>query len=139
MSLVPFKSFFDQEDLFEADNWLMPVFNRSDISKPAMDVYETDKEVIAEVSIPNFDPEKIDVSVEDEILKVAGKMEEKSEDKGRGYWKKEIRSGSFERMVRLPVLVNEDSVDAVYEKGILKITLPKLKKKSSTKVKVKIK
>ncbi len=139
MSLIPFKSFFDQEDPFDNDNWLMPVFPRSEISKPAIDVYETDKDVVAEVSIPNFDPEKIDVSVEDGILKVAGHVEEKTEDKGKGYWKKEIRSGSFERIIRLPTAVKEDSIDAEYDKGILKITLPKLEKKSLAKVKVKVK
>jgi len=121
MSLVPWKPFSDLDKFFNDDDWLLPIFPRMDIGKPAMDVYETDKNVVAEVNIPDFDPEKIDVSVKDGILRVSGKMDEEKEKKGKGYWRKEIRKGSFERMMRLPVAVKEDKVDAVYEKGVLSL------------------
>jgi len=104
-----------------------------------MDVKETDKEVIAEVELPGFDPEKVEVSVEDGILRVSGKMDEKKEEKEKGYWKKEIRRGSFERMVRLPVAVKETAVEATYDKGVLKIVMPKAEAKPSSKVKIKVK
>jgi len=123
--------FFDRDD-----EWLMPVFPRGDFMKPAMNVEETDKEVIAEVEIPGFDPEKIDVTVEDGVLKISGKMEEKKEEKERGYWRKEIRRGSFERAVRLPVAVKEDEAKAAYEKGMLTVTVPKMEAKPSAKVRV---
>jgi len=139
MSLIPWKPFSDLDKFFSDDNWLLPLFSRMDVGKPAMDVYETDKNVVAELNIPDFDPKKIDISVEDGILRVSGKMDEKKEEKEKGYWRKEIRKGSFERMVHLPVAVKEDKVDAVYEKGVLKITMPKAKTKSKSKVQVKIK
>jgi len=139
MSLVPWKPFSDLDKFFNDDDWLLPIFPRMDIGKPAMDVYETDKNVVAEVNIPDFDPEKIDVSVKGGILRVSGKMDEEKEKKGKGYWRKEIRKGSFERMMRLPVAVKEDKVDAVYEKGVLKITMPKAKTKLKSKVRIKIK
>jgi HSP20 family protein len=104
-----------------------------------MDIYETDKNVVAEVNIPDFDPKKVDVSVEDNVLRVSGKMEEKKEEKEKGYWRKEIRKGSFERMMRLPVAVKENEVDAVYEKGVLKITMPKVKIEPKPKVQIKVK
>jgi len=139
MSLIPWKPFSDLDKFFDEDDWLLPVFPRIDIGKPAMDIYETDKNVVAEVSIPNFDPEKIDVSVEDNVLRVSGKMDEEKEEKEKGYWRKEIRKGSFERMMRLPVAVKENEVDAVYEKGVLKITMPKVKIEPKPKVQIKVK
>jgi HSP20 family protein len=139
MSLIPWKPFSDLDRFFGDDDWLMPVFPRVELTKPAMDVKETDKEVIAEVEIPGFDPERVDVSVEDGVLRVKGSMDEKKEEKEKGYWRKEIRTGSFERMVRLPVAVKEDAVEATYEKGLLKIVMPKAEAKPSSKVKIQVK
>lgn len=139
MSLIRWKPFFNIEEFFGDDNWLLPVFPRMELTKPAMDVRETDKEVIAEVEIPGFDPEKIEVSVEDGVLKLRGSMDEKKEEKGKGYWHKEIRKGSFERMMRLPVVVKEDAVKATYERGVLKIVMPKAETKPKSKVKIEVK
>jgi len=139
MPIIPWKPFSDLGRFFEDDDWFLPVVPRWGAMKPAMDVYETDKDVVAELSIPDFDPEKVDVSVKDDVLTVSGKMDEKKEEKDKGYWRKEIRKGSFERMVRLPVAVKENAVDATYEKGVLKITMPKTEAKPSSKVKIKVK
>lgn len=139
MPIIPWKPFSDLDRFFEDDDWFLPIVPRWDLIKPAMDVYETDEDVVAEVSIPDFDPEKIDVSVKDGVLTVNGKIDEKKEEKEKGYWRKEIRRGSFERMIRLPVAVKEDAVDATYEKGVLKIVIPKIKVKPTSKVKIKVK
>jgi len=139
MSLIPWRPFSDMDKFFGDDDWFLPIVPRWETGKPAMDVYETDKEVIAEVSLPGVDPEKVEVSVEDDILKVSGGMEEKKEEKEKGYWRKEIRKGSFERMVKLPVAVKENAVDATYEKGVLKIVMPKAETKATPKVKIKVK
>ena len=139
MSLVPWKPFSDLDKFFGDDDWLLPVFPRMELTKPAMDVKETDKEVIAEVEIPGFDPEKVDVSVKDGVLRVKGSMDEKKEEKEKGYWRKEIRTGSFERTVRLPVAVKETAVEAIYEKGLLKIVMPKAETKPISKVKIQVK
>ncbi len=138
MALIPWRPFSDFERFFEDDDWFLPVIpSWQAITKPAMDVYETDKEVVAEVNVPNFDPEKIEVSVKDGVLTVSGKMDEEKEEKRKDYWRKEIRRGSFERMVKLPVAVKENAVEASYEKGILKVVMPKAEAKAATKVKIK--
>ena len=139
MPIIPWKPFSDLDKFFGDDDWLLPVFPHKDFNRPAMDVKETDKEVIAEVEIPGFDPEKIEVSVEDGILRVKGSMDEKKEEKEKGYWRKEIRRGSFERMVKLPSAVKENAIDATYEKGVLKIVMPKAEAKPGSKVKIKVK
>ena len=55
MSLIPWKPFSDLDKFFGDDDWLTPVFPRMELTKPAMDVKETDKEVIAEIEIPGFE------------------------------------------------------------------------------------
>lgn len=139
MPLIPWKPFSDLDKFFGDDDWIMPIFSRSELLKPAMDVYETDKEVIAETNIPGFDPEKIEISVEDGMLKLSGRIEEKKEEKERGYWCKEIRRGSFERMTRLPVSVKKDKITATYDNGVLKIVMPKSEPKPHSKINIKIK
>ena len=70
---------------------------------------------------------------------MSGKIDEKKEEKEKDYWRKEIRKGSFERMMRLPVAVKEDAIEATYDKGVLKVVMPKAKAKPSSKVKIKVK
>ncbi len=139
MSLIPWRQFFDLERFFENDDWFIPVFPHMKLGKPAMDLRETDKEVIADIELPGFDTKNIEVLVEDDILRVSGKIDEKKEEKEKGYWRKEIRRESFERVVRLPTAVKEDAIEAIYEKGILKITMPKAEAKPSSKVKIRVK
>ena len=138
MALIPWRPLSDWERFFEED-WFFPAIPAFEKTKPALDLYETDKEVVAELDLPGFDPEKIEISVEEGVLKISGEMEEKKEEKERGYWRKEIKRGSFERMVRLPVPVKEDKVEAIYDKGILKIIMPKVETKPASKVKIKVK
>lgn len=139
MSLIPWKPFSDLDKFFSDDEWFLPVFPRIELTKPAMDIRETDKEIVAEIEIPGFDPEKIDISVEDDVLNVRGTMDEKKEEKEKGYWRKEIRKGSFERRVRLPVAVKENAIEATYEKGVLKIVMPKAEVKPKSKIKIQVK
>ncbi len=135
---MPWKPFSEIDKFFGDEEWLLPVFPGVESLKPAMDVYETEKEVVAKINLPGFDPKKVEVTVEKGILKVSGKMEEKEEEKKKGYWRKEIRQGSFERVTRLPAEVKEDAVKATYEKGVLKIVMPKMETKPSSKVKVEV-
>jgi len=139
MAIIPWKPFDEIDRFFSDEDWFLPILPRFQAG-PVMDVYETDKDVVAEVNLPGIDPEKIDISVKNQILRVSGSSEEKTEEKKKGYWRKEIRKGLFEREVRLPSDVQEDKIDAMYEKGVLKIVIPKTKAKAAEKkVKIKVK
>lgn len=141
MPLIPYNPFNDLERWFEEmepEQW----FNRSILPKtPKMDIYETDKEVVAELEVPGIDPKKINIVVENNTLKIEGKEEKKEEEKKKGYYRKEIRKGSFRRIALLPAEVINDKAKAVYEEGILKINIPKSKpvKKKERKVEIKVK
>jgi HSP20 family protein len=104
----------------------------------AVDLYEDGNNIIAEMNISGIEPEKVDVTVEGNYLRIIGTREEEKEKKTKQFYSKEIRRGSFERALRLPEPVNETKVEAEYKDGVLKVTLPKLgEKKGKVKVVVK--
>lgn len=113
----PFREFIER--FFEED--IFPL--RS--SSLATDVYETDKDIIVEMNVPGFKKEDIKVSFQDGYLKVEGKAEEEREEKEKNYWRKEIRKGSFVRVIPLPREVEVKKAKASLKDGVLKITLPK--------------
>ncbi len=139
MALIQWHPFSELERFFENDDWFLPVFSKSETNRPAIDLYETDKEIVAEASVAGFEPENLEISIENGFLKIAGKMEDKKEEKEKGYWRKEIRKGSFERVIKLPAEIDENKIEALYDKGILKITMPKVETRTSPKVKIKVK
>lgn len=91
----------------------------------AVDLYEEGNNVIAKMNVPGIDADNIKVEVHDTHLHISGKREEKEEEKGKDYYRKEIRCGSFERVVSLPCAVHEAGVIAELSDGVLKITMPK--------------
>jgi HSP20 family protein len=105
----------------------------------AVDLYEEGDSLIAEMSVPGIDPEKIDIGVEGDYLRISGTREEEKEDKGKQFYSKEITRGSFERIIRLPEKVNEEKIEAECKDGVLKVTMPKSEEKKKEKIKVIVK
>lgn len=136
MALIPWKPFMDMDRFFGDDGFFMPVFPR--VNEPAMDVYEKGNNVMAKVQLPGIDPENVDVMVKDGVLRVSGSSKEEKEHKDGGYWRREIRTGSFERAVRLPTPVKEDAVTADYDKGMLVVTMPKSEQQEKLEKKIPI-
>jgi len=136
-NLVP-RDFFDMDRFFDEENLRFPQLFPVKLSEPALDIYETDKEVVAELSAPGFDPKKIEATVENQYLRIKGSTEKEKEEKKKEYWRKEIKKGSFERLVRLPSAVNEKKIKASYKKGVLKIVMPKVIVTKKKKVKIKV-
>ena len=135
MSLIPYHPFWD------LDKWFFE--GRKPLMKtPRVDIYETDKEVVAEVGLPGIDPKDIDIEVEENILKIEAKSEKKKEEKKKGYYRKELSKGYYRRIVPLPVEVVSEKAQASCQDGVLKITIPKAKPKKvkkTKKIKVKVK
>lgn len=143
MPIIPWRPFWDIEKWFEEEwpeiDWSN--FGFPKIRTPRMDIYETEDKVVAEIELPGVDPKNIDVEVKENHLKVEAKAEEKKEEKGRGYYRKEMGTRYFKRIVPLPVKVVEEKAEAEYSDGILKVTIPKLapKKEKEKKIQVKVK
>ncbi|MBX4211480.1 MAG: Hsp20/alpha crystallin family protein [Candidatus Yanofskybacteria bacterium] len=134
----PFNPFKEIERFFDEDVFgFVPAMKRR--FEPPMDIYQTDSEFVVELQVPKTLAEKVNVEVEDGILKIAGEQEEVKEDEGRHYFRREIRKGSFQRMIALPVPVKEDEAKAVFENGVLKISIPKTEVKQPKKVNIEVK
>ncbi len=90
---------------------------------PAIDVEETDKEVVVTAELPGVTEKDIHVDLTGDVLTIKGekKMERESDD-GR---RKERRYGSFERSVQLPFEVKDGEIDAKFSNGLLTIRAPK--------------
>jgi len=81
----------------------------------------------------------VNISIENDVLTISGETEEKKEVKKEDYYRKEIREGSFSRSVILPMNVKSSQAKASYEKGILKIILPKAEEAKPKKIAIKVK
>lgn len=106
---------------------------------PALDVYQTKDEVVVESQLPGLDPKDVNIAIENDVLTIEGKFEKKTEVDERDYYRKEIRSGGFHRSVALPTAVDGDKAKAVYEKGVLRIQIPKEERAKPKTVKVEVK
>ena len=105
---------------------------------PAMDVYEDKENVYVESPLAGVDPEKVNITIEDNVLKIEGSMEKKSEVDEKNYYRKEVRAGSFYRNVTLPSRVQANKAEANFHNGMLKIKIPKTEEVKPKKVPVKV-
>ncbi|HAY21302.1 MAG TPA: molecular chaperone [Desulfobacterales bacterium] len=92
---------------------------------PAMDVAETDEQVVVKAEIPGIEPKEINISLTGDVLTVKGEKKSEREEKKENYHLVERSYGAFSRSVTLPAAVDADKIDAKYEKGVLTITCPK--------------
>lgn len=93
---------------------------------PAVDVAETESEVVVKAEIPGIDPKNLEVHVTEDSLDIKGEVKDEWEEKNVGYCRRERYCGTFERTIALPAKVRQDEVKAQYRDGILTITLPKV-------------
>lgn len=103
---------------------------------PALDVEETDNEFTLHVEIPGVKPEEVDVSIEENVLTIAGTRDFYSEKETEGFRRIERRFGRFHRAVRLPDRVDPDKVSAAYKDGLLTITVPKAESAKPRRIQV---
>jgi HSP20 family protein len=137
MAIVRWRPFTDTDRWFD-DFLPTPFFDEGRGFTPAIDVYQTKDRVVVETPLAGIDPEKVNVSVENDILTIEGSMEKKSEVDEKEYYRKEIRTGSFHRSVALPVAVNGEKASATFEKGILKVAIPKAEDAKPKTIKVNV-
>jgi len=138
MSLVKWTPMFP-DPFEEMDRFFDWPASRAAGFTPAVDVWEDENNVYVESPLPGIDPQNVNVSVENDVLTIQGKSEKKSEVDEKNYYRKEVRSGSFHRAIALPASVKNEGIEAEFESGILKITLPKEERVKPKKIDVKIK
>ena len=105
---------------------------------PALNLAETNNEIVLKAEVPGMDPKDIDISLSDGTLTIKGEKKQEKEEKEEGYHLVERSYGSFTRTIELPREVQSDKINASYKNGVLKIVLPKSEKAKKKEVKIKV-
>jgi HSP20 family protein len=105
---------------------------------PPVDVYEDEHNVTLKIEVPGIEEKDIDVRIENNTLTVHGERKFEKEEKEENYRRVERQYGSFTRTFTLPNTVDQESVQANYEKGVLKIKLAKKAEAKPKQIKVNV-
>ncbi|MEJ5202781.1 MAG: Hsp20/alpha crystallin family protein, partial [Anaerolineales bacterium] len=124
----PMRDFLTMRDVI--DRLFDDVFARQfgvirEFGYPAMDMYQTENEVVVKATLPGVKAEDLQVSITGDVLTLRGEVKQDSEVKEANYHLKERSFGSFSRSVSLPVPVVADKAKAEFENGVLTLVLPK--------------
>jgi HSP20 family protein len=92
---------------------------------PEANIAETEKAVEVTLELPGMKPEEIHIELHDGELWITGEKKEEKEEKGKTFHRIERRAGAFRRVLPMPAAVEEAKVEAAYNNGVLRITLPK--------------
>ena len=106
---------------------------------PAVDMYQTDNEVVVKAALPGMKAEDVQLNVTGEVLTIKGEIKQKEEVKEKAYHLREQRWGMFERSVILPTDVVADKAKADFENGILTIAIPKAEEAKPKTISIKAK
>lgn len=148
MELVPWKPFGreldrlrkEMDDLWSRFFGERPFGRRVDEEwSPSVDLSETKDNFVVKAELPGLEVKDIDVSISGEVLTIRGEKKKEEEEKGEHHHYVERFYGSFQRSFRLPTNVQADKVEASFDKGVLKITLPKVEEAKKKEIQVKVK
>lgn len=103
---------------------------------PAVEVYESDGDIVVKAELPGIDPKLVEIQVADDTLTIKAEAKAEQENKGRNYYIRELRYGSFVRSLTLPSSAQGDMAKASYKNGILEIHIPKSERAKPKTVKV---
>jgi HSP20 family protein len=106
---------------------------------PAVDIYETENELVLKADVPEVDPKDIDVRVENQTLTISGERKFDTENTGKGFHRIERSYGSFVRSFAVPNSFDTEKIAADCKNGVLSVTLPKKEAAKPRQVKVEVK
>jgi HSP20 family protein len=130
--------FWEMQRLQKEMNDLFSGYGRvSGRDYPAVNAWVGDDEVVATAELPGVDADKLEISVAGDVLTLQGKREAHKIEEGDVYHRQERSFGEFSRSIQLPFQVNADKVEAEYEKGILRVRLPRAEVDKPKKIAVK--
>lgn len=120
-----FDDAFSEFSLMPFRRWRPSVRTGFEMTMPAMDVIENEKEYRITAELPGIEEKDLDVSVSDDLLTIRGEKRQEREEKTETRRLSERSYGSFERSLRLPAGADAEKIEANFRKGVLTITLPK--------------
>ena len=126
------------DHLFD-DAFTRPLTLRDGWSAPAIDMYQTDDEIVVKASLPGVKADEVQINITGEVLTLKGETRQVEEKKDKAWHMREQRWGAFERAIALPTEVVADKAKAEFENGILTITLPKAEEVRPKSISIKTK
>ena len=106
---------------------------------PALDVKENEKEILVKADLPGIDEKDISLTIHNGVLSLKGEKKSEQTSERDNYHISERSYGSFQRSIRLPETIDEDKVEARFDKGVLTVTIPKRPETVSAQKKIAIK
>jgi HSP20 family protein len=105
---------------------------------PAVDIYETEQELVVKADLPDVNPQDLDIRVEDNILTIRGERKFENKENEENYLRVERSYGSFSRSFQLANSVNSDAIKADYQNGVLTLSIPKREEAKPKQIKVNV-
>jgi HSP20 family protein len=105
---------------------------------PAVDIYETEHELVVKADLPEVDPKDLDVRVENNILTIRGERKFEKKVNEENYLRVERSYGSFARSFTLSSTVNSEAIKADYQNGVLTLSIPKREETKPKQIKVNV-
>jgi len=126
---------FEESFVRPRAGWLAPLGAEA----LAVDVYETDQDVVVKSSVPGVKPEDIDITITGDTLTIKGETKAEEKVEKANYIRQERRYGAFSRSVTLPTSIVAEQAKAEFDNGVLTLTLPKAEEVKPKSIKVKTK
>jgi HSP20 family protein len=105
---------------------------------PAVDIYETEHELVVKADLPEVDPRDLDIRVENNILTIRGERKFEKKVNEENYLRVERAFGSFSRSFSLANTVNSEAIKADYQNGALTLAIPKREEAKPKQIKVNV-
>lgn len=103
---------------------------------PAIEIQDREECLVLRAEIPGVEAKDLDIQVAREAVAISGEHRYENKAQEQGFFKTELRYGSFQRTIPLPVAVENNQVQAEFKDGILKLTLPKAQEAKHKVVKI---
>jgi HSP20 family protein len=107
------------------DAFTRPISASGFSAMPAIDMYQTNDEVVVKASLPGLKAEDVQLTITADVLTLRGEFKQEDEKNDATWHIREHRRGSFERSIMLPTDVQSEKAKAEFEAGILTVILPK--------------
>jgi HSP20 family protein len=104
---------------------------------PAVDIFETETEVTVVAEMPGVGPEGVEVTLEDDLLIISGRMQDDDPPEAR-LLLQEYDQGHYQRRFTVAETIDQENINATVSMGLLKIVLPKIKPPKPRKIEVKV-
>lgn len=106
--------------------------------KPSVNISGNEKNYTVSVEIPGVDKKDVNVEINEDVLTIKGEKRHENKEERTGYYRMESSYGAFRRVLTLPEDADKDNIKGDFKKGVLELTIPKLKTPGSTAKQIEI-